>query len=229
MMIKLQNVVKTYHMGKTEVRALRGVDLDIKEGEFVAIMGRSGSGKSTLMHLIGGLDQPDDGSLVFNDRDLSKQSRNDLAEFRGQRIGFVFQSFNLIPTLTALENVELPMMYQRIARKERLRKAQRLLELAGIADRARHRPAELSGGEQQRVAIARALVNDPDLLLADEPTGNLDSKSGRQIMELIRTLNEERGMTVIVVTHDPAIARYARRTIHIFDGEIGSEPDWEEE
>jgi len=229
MMIKVQNVVKTYHMGKTEVRALRGVDLDIEEGEFVAIMGRSGSGKSTLMHLMGGLDQPDDGSLMFDDRDLSKQSRNDLAEFRGQRIGFVFQSFNLIPTLTALENVELPMMYQGIARKDRLAKARRLLELAGIADRARHRPTELSGGEQQRVAIARALVNDPDLLLADEPTGNLDSKSGRQIMELISDLNEERGMTVIVVTHDPAIARYAPRTIHIFDGKIGSEPDWEEE
>lgn len=229
MMIKVQNVVKTYHMGKTKVRALRGVDLDIEEGEFVAIMGRSGSGKSTLMHLMGGLDKPDGGSLVFDDQDLSKQSRNALAEFRGKRIGFVFQSFNLIPTLTALENVELPMMYQGLARKERLNKAQRLLELAGIADRVRHRPTELSGGEQQRVAIARALVNDPDLLLADEPTGNLDSKSGRQIMELIRDLNEERGMTVIVVTHDPAIARYARRTIHIFDGEIGNEPDWEEE
>lgn len=229
MMIKVQNVVKTYHMGKTKVRALRGVDLDIEKGEFVAIMGPSGSGKSTLMHLMGGLDKPDDGSLVFDDRNLSEQSRNDLAEFRGQRIGFVFQSFNLIPTLTALENVELPMMYQGLARKERLNKAQRLLELAGIADRARHRPTELSGGEQQRVAIARALVNDPDLLLADEPTGNLDSKSGRQIMELIGDLNEERGMTVIVVTHDPAIARYARRTIHIFDGEIGNEPDWEEE
>ena len=229
MMIKVQNVVKTYHMGKTEVRALRGVDLDIEEGEFVAIMGPSGSGKSTLMHLMGGLDQLDGGSLVFDDRDLSEQSRNDLAEFRGQRIGFVFQSFNLIPTLTALENVELPMMYQGIARKDRLAKARRLLELAGIADRAHHRPTELSGGEQQRVAIARALVNDPDLLLADEPTGNLDSKSGRQIMELISDLNEERGMTVIIVTHDPAIARYAPRTIHIFDGKIGSEPDWEEE
>jgi len=229
MMIKVQNVVKTYHMGKTEVRALRGVDLDIEEGEFVAIMGPSGSGKSTLMHLMGGLDQLDGGSLVFDDRDLFEQYRNDLAEFRGQRIGFVFQSFNLIPTLTALENVELPMMYQGIARKDRLAKARRLLELAGITDRARHRPTELSGGEQQRVAIARALVNDPDLLLADEPTGNLDSKSGRQIMELISDLNEERGMTVIIVTHDPAIARYAPRTIHIFDGKIGSEPDWEEE
>jgi len=228
-MIKLKNVVKTYRMGKAEVRALRGVDLAIKEGEFVAIMGPSGSGKSTLMHLMGGLDQPDEGSLVFGDQDLSKQSGDALAGFRGKSVGFVFQSYNLIPTLTATENVELPMMYQGVPRKERLKKAQQFLEQVGIGDRARHRPTELSGGEQQRVAIARALVNDPQILLADEPTGNLDSKSGRQILELLMKLNEDRGMTVVVVTHDPAIARYAQCTIHIFDGKVGTAADWEEE
>jgi len=229
-MIKLKNVVKTYRMGKSvEVHALRGVALEIQDGEIVAIMGPSGSGKSTLMHLLGGLDQPDEGSLAFNDQDISNQSRTALAEFRGKRVGFVFQSYNLIPTLTAIENVELPMIYQGVPRKERLNKAQQLLEQVEMGDRAHHRPTELSGGEQQRVALARALVNDPEILLADEPTGNLDSKSGRQIMEYLKKLNEERGMTVILVTHDPATARYAQRTIHIFDGKIGTAADWEEE
>ena len=228
-MIKLENAVRTYHLGKTTVKALRGVDLEIEDGELVAIMGPSGSGKSTLMHLIGALDQPDEGAVLFGDQDVSKQSRDALAELRGKRIGFVFQSFNLIATLTALENVELPMMYQGVARKERLTKARKLLEQLGVSDRADHLPTELSGGEQQRVAIARSLVNDPDLLLADEPTGNLDSKTGKQIMELLAKLNEEQGMTVVLVTHDPAIARYAQRTIHIFDGKVGQAADWEEE
>ncbi len=228
-MIKLENAARTYHMGKTDVAALRGVDLKIEDGELVAIMGPSGSGKSTLMHLIGALDQPDEGSMVFGEQDVSKQGRNQLAELRGKHIGFVFQSFNLIATLTALENVELPMMYQGVARKDRLTKARNLLEQLGVDDRADHLPTELSGGEQQRVAIARALVNDPDLLLADEPTGNLDSKTGKQIMELLAKLNEEQGMTVVLVTHDPAVARYAQRTIHIFDGKVGQAADWEEE
>jgi len=228
-MIKLENAVRTYHMGKTDVAALRGVDLEIEDGELVAIMGPSGSGKSTLMHLIGALDQPDEGSIRFGEQDVSKQSRNLLAELRGKRIGFVFQSFNLIGTLTALENVELPMMYQKVARKDRLAKARKLLDQLGVGDRANHLPTELSGGEQQRVAIARALVNDPNLLLADEPTGNLDSKTGKQIMELLTRLNEEQGMTIVLVTHDPTIARYAQRTIHIFDGKIGRAADWEEE
>lgn len=228
-MIKLENAARTYHMGKTDVAALRGVDLKIEDGELVAIMGPSGSGKSTLMHLIGALDQPDEGSMVFGEQDVSKQGRNQLAELRGKHIGFVFQSFNLIATLTALENVELPMMYQGVARKDRLTKARNLLEQLGVGDRADHLPTELSGGEQQRVAIARALVNDPDLLLADEPTGNLDSKTGKQIMELLAKLNEEQGMTVVLVTHDPAVARYAQRTIHIFDGKVGQAADWEEE
>ena len=228
-MIKLENAARTYHMGKTDVAALRGVDLKIEDGELVAIMGPSGSGKSTLMHLIGALDQPDEGSMVFGEQDVSKQGRNQLAELRGKHIGFVFQSFNLIATLTALENVELPMMYQGVTRKDRLTKARNLLEQLGVDDRADHLPTELSGGEQQRVAIARALVNDPDLLLADEPTGNLDSKTGKQIMELLAKLNEEQGMTVVLVTHDPAVARYAQRTIHIFDGKVGQAADWEEE
>ena len=228
-MIKLENAIRTYHLGKATVEALRGVDLEIEDGELVAIMGPSGSGKSTLMHLIGALDQPDEGSIRFGKQDVSKQSRNVLAELRGKHIGFVFQSFNLIATLTALENVELPMMYQGVARKDRLTKARNLLEQLGVSDRADHLPTELSGGEQQRVAIARALVNDPDLLLADEPTGNLDSKTGKQIMELLTKLNEEQGMTVVLVTHDPMVARYAQRTIHIFDGKVGQADDWEEE
>ncbi len=228
-MIKLENAVRTYHLGKATVPALRGVDLEIEDGELVAIMGPSGSGKSTLMHLIGALDQPDGGSIVFGEQDVSKQSRKALAQLRGKHIGFVFQSFNLIATLTALENVELPMIYQGVARKERIAKARELLGQLGVDDRADHLPTELSGGEQQRVAIARALVNDPDLLLADEPTGNLDSKTGKQIMELLIRLNKERGMTVVLVTHDPTIARYAQRTIHIFDGKVGRAADWEEE
>ena len=228
-MIKLENAARIYHMGRTDVAALRGVDLEIEDGEMVAIMGPSGSGKSTLMHLIGALDQPDEGSMVFGEQDVSKQDRNQLAELRGKHIGFVFQSFNLIATLTALENVELPMMYQGVPRKDRLTKARNLLEQLGVSDRANHLPTELSGGEQQRVAIARALVNDPDLLLADEPTGNLDSKTGKQIMELLAKLNRDQGMTVVLVTHDPSIARYAQRTIHIFDGKVGRAADWEEE
>ena len=228
-MIKLENAVRTYHLGKTTVKALRGVDLEIEDGELVAIMGPSGSGKSTLMHLIGALDQPDEGAVLFGDQDVSKQSRDALAELRGKRIGFVFQSFNLIATLTALENVELPMIYQGVPRKERLTKARDLLTLVGMDDRADHLPTELSGGEQQRVAIARALVNDPDLLLADEPTGNLDSKTGKQIMDLLIKLNKEQKMTIVLVTHDPSVAGYAQRTIHIFDGKVGRAADWGEE
>jgi putative ABC transport system ATP-binding protein len=176
--IKLQDVVRTYPMGKTEVRALRGLDLEIRDGEFLAIMGPSGSGKSTLLHLIGGLDLPDAGKVLLGDLDLSQQNGNHLAELRGKKIGFVFQTFNLIPTLSALENVELPMIFQRVPRRERRKRAQLLLEQVGLGERLHHRPAELSGGEQQRVAIARALVNAPQILLADEPTGNLDSESG---------------------------------------------------
>jgi len=219
-MIRLENVIRTYQLGKTQVEALRGVDLQINRGEFVAIMGPSGSGKSTLMHLLGALDQPNGGIVFLNGQDIVQHSRNVLAELRGKKVGFVFQMFNLIPTLSALDNVEYPMMFQGVPRRERRTRAKRLLGLVGLEDRMRHKPSELSGGERQRVAIARALANDPEILLADEPTGNLDSKSGKQIMELLARLNEEHGMTLIVVTHDPAIAGYAQRTIHILDGQI---------
>ena len=219
-MIRLETVFRTYQLGKTQVEALRGVDLQINRGEFVAIMGPSGSGKSTLMHLLGALDQPNGGIVFLNGQDIVQHSRNVLAELRGKKVGFVFQMFNLIPTLSALDNVEYPMMFQGVPRRERRTRAKRLLGLVGLEDRMRHKPSELSGGERQRVAIARALANDPEILLADEPTGNLDSKSGKQIMELLARLNEEHGMTLIVVTHDPAIAGYAQRTIHILDGQI---------
>jgi len=219
-MIKLEDVVRTYPMGKTQVRALRGLDLEIQEGEFVAIMGPSGSGKSTLMHLIGGLDLPNEGKILLGDLDISQQNGNRLAELRGKKIGFVFQTFNLIPTLSALENVELPMIFQQVPRKERRERAQKLLEQVGLGERLLHKPTELSGGEQQRVAIARALANDPQILLADEPTGNVDSETGAGIMKLLKSLNEEKGMTLIVVTHDPEVARYAHRIVRIRDGQV---------
>lgn len=228
-MIRLENVARTYQLGKTQVEALRGVDLEISPGEFVAIMGPSGSGKSTLMHLLGALDQPDGGSVLLDGQDIAHQGRNGLAELRGRKVGFVFQMFNLIPTLSALDNVEYPMVFQGVLRRERRTRAKRLLGLVGLEGRMRHKPSELSGGERQRVAVARALANDPEILLADEPTGNLDSKSGKQIMELLARLNVEHQMTLIVVTHDPVIAGYAHRTIHILDGQIQDSADEREE
>lgn len=218
-MIKLENAVRTYHMGKTNVAALQGVDLEIEDGEMVAIMGPSGSGKSTLMHLIGALDQPDEGSMVFGEQDVSKQDRNQLAELRGKHIGFVFQSFNLIATLTALENVELPMMYQGIARKDRLTKARNLLKQLGVGDRADHLPTELSGGEQQRVAIARALANDPPLIVADEPTGSLDSVTAEHIFNIFEQLLQA-DRTIVMVTHDRGLLPRFSRYVSIADGEL---------
>ena len=219
-MVELQDVVKTYRLGKTEVQALRGVSLKVKEGKFVAIMGPSGSGKSTLLHVIGCLDEPDAGKVYLNGQEVSGLREDRLAELRGTFVGFVFQTFNLVPTLSALENVELPLIFQGIPRKKRLSRARELLVQVGLGERLRHRPAELSGGERQRVAIARALVNDPKLILADEPTGNLDSASGAQVMEVLSGLNRERGKTLILVTHDPEIASYAERIVHIRDGQI---------
>ncbi len=219
-MIKLTDVEKTYMMGETEVRALRGLDLNIADGEFVAIVGPSGSGKSTLMHIIGALDVPDQGRVLMHDEDISVFSENELANLRGEKVGFVFQTFNLIHTLNSLENVTLPLTFQGVSRKERYERGKALLETVGLGDRLEHKPAELSGGEQQRVAIARALVNDPDLLLADEPTGNLDTDTGRGIMDLLKKLNEEGGMTVVIVTHNPNDAGYAGQTVHIVDGKI---------
>jgi putative ABC transport system ATP-binding protein len=219
-MIKLENVARVYQMGQTLVQALRGLNLEIADGEFVAIMGPSGSGKSTLLHLIGGLDLPNTGRVLLDDLDIAQQNGNQLAELRGRKVGFVFQTFNLVPTLSALKNVELPMIFQKVPRKERYEKARRLLEQVGLGDRLHHKPSELSGGECQRVAIARALANNPQILLADEPTGNLDAESGEQIMQILKRLNEEQKMTIIVVTHNPDVARYAHRIIRMRYGQI---------
>lgn len=219
-MIKLENVARVYQMGKTLVPALRGLNLEIADGEFVAIMGPSGSGKSTLMHLIGALDVPNQGRVLLDGVDIAQQNGNQLAEFRGKKVGFVFQTFNLVPTLSALKNVELPMIFQKVPRRERYEKARWLLEQVGLGDRLHHKPSELSGGECQRVALARALANDPQILLADEPTGNLDAESGEQIMQILKKLNEEKKMTIIVVTHNPEVARYAHRIIRMRYGQI---------
>ncbi len=217
---QLIDLTKTYHMGADIiVEALRGVDLDIEEGEYIAVMGPSGSGKSTLLNLIGCLDRPTGGRYILGGQDVSRLSDAELSEVRGRRIGFVFQSFNLIPQLTALDNIEVPLFYQGVHRRQRRRRSQELADRVGLGARARHKPMELSGGEQQRVAIARALSNDPLILLADEPTGNLDSVTGREILGLFDDLSA-RGRTLIVVTHDEAIAARTHRTVQMADGKI---------
>ncbi|MEO0026244.1 MAG: ABC transporter ATP-binding protein [candidate division WOR-3 bacterium] len=218
-MIRLQGVFKSYSLGKTVVRALNGISLEISRGEYVALMGPSGSGKSTLMHILGCLDTPDAGSYFFDDTDTARFNDRELARLRNRAFGFVFQSFNLLPRLSALANVELPMLYAGIGRRARIKRATELLELVGLGDRLRHKPNELSGGEMQRVAIARALANEPEVILADEPTGNLDSRTGAEIMRLFDRLAEE-GKTVVIVTHDPGIAEHCRRIVRLRDGEI---------
>ena len=224
--IEAQGLTKIYQMGEVEVRALNGVSLNIAPGEVVAIMGPSGSGKSTLMNILGCLDRPSGGEYIL-DGEVASQMRDDqLARTRNRKVGFVFQSFNLLPRQSALSNVELPLRYAGVE-KGRRDKARIALETVGLGDRIHHRPSELSGGQQQRVAIARALVNDPAIIMADEPTGALDSKSGREIMELLLGLKAQRGTTVILVTHDPTVAARAERVIHISDGQIvenGQEP-----
>ncbi len=217
--IQIRGLTKIYDMGKIQVEALRGVDLDVRQNEFIAVMGPSGSGKSTLMNLIGCLDTPTAGTYTLNAQEVSNLDDNELAAVRNREIGFVFQTFNLLPRATALHNVELPLIYGGISGRERKKRALQALEMTGLADRSDHRPNELSGGQRQRVAIARALVNDPAILLADEPTGNLDSKTSYEVMELFIELHE-RGQTVIVVTHEPDIAEYAHRAVHFLDGEI---------
>jgi len=218
-LIELRDIRRIYRMGTQEVRALDGITLDIRQGDYASIIGPSGSGKSTLMHLLGCLDTPTSGTLTIDGVDASRASATRLARIRNEKIGFVFQSFNLLPKLTVLENVELPLVYAGLGGGARRKKALAALEAVGLAERTRHRPNELSGGQNQRVAIARALVNDPKLLLADEPTGALDSNTGEQIMRLFRDLSA-RGNTVLIVTHDPDIAAETNRRIHIRDGKI---------
>lgn len=218
--IELQNVKKVYKMDGVETHALRGIDLQIRKKEFIAIMGPSGSGKSTLLHMVGALDKPSYGRILLDSVDISKLKESDLARLRGKKIGFIFQFFNLHPTLTALENVELPMIINGMDRAKRRKKAFKLLKSVGLEKRADHLPSQLSGGEHQRVAIARALANDPEIILADEPTGNLDTKTEADIMKFLMKLQKERQMTVAVITHEKEITKYAERIVHLVDGKI---------
>ena len=216
----LENVWKIYRMGEVEFAALKGVDLEIDKGEFVAVLGPSGSGKSTMMNLIGCLDLPSRGIIRLDTRDISKLGESDLAQIRGKKIGFIFQQFNLIPTLSVLENVMLPLEFQEVDNGVARQKGLKLLEMVGLEDRVYYNPSQLSGGQRQRVAIARSLAVDPDIILADEPTGNLDSKTGAYILDFLNGLHTNEGKTIIVVTHDLNIVKYAKKVVYIKDGEI---------
>jgi putative ABC transport system ATP-binding protein len=217
--IKLDNVYKIYRMGDVEVTALAGMSLEIKRGEFVAILGPSGSGKSTAMNMVGCLDIPTKGAIYLDGKNISHLAESSLAQIRGKKIGFIFQTFNLINTLTALENVSLPMIFQGVSAEKRNQKARELLEMVELGDRLNHKPSELSGGQQQRVAIARALCNDPDVILADEPTGNLDSKTGTNVMDFLERLHKQ-GKTIVMVTHDPTRSKCADRVVYLKDGQV---------
>lgn len=220
--IHLQEITKNYYLGKQVIEVLKGITLDILKNEYVALMGPSGSGKSTLMNILGCLDTPTTGSYILNGNDVSRMSDNDLAEVRNKEIGFVFQQFNLLPRLTAAENVALPLVYAGVSKKQRLERAMHVLEQVSLADRSHHRPNELSGGQNQRVAIARALVNDPSIILADEPTGNLDSKTSYEIMDIFEQIHAA-GNTVVLVTHEEDIANHAHRIIRLRDGILESD------
>jgi len=221
-MIQVKDVHKSYDLGETLVHALRGVSFSIEVGEFVSIMGPSGSGKSTLMNIVGCLDTPTKGTYLLNDRNVGNLDEEQLAGIRNEEIGFVFQKFQLLPRSSALENVALPLKYASVKQSERLIRAEEVLDKVGLTNRLTHKPTELSGGEQQRVAIARALVNSPSILFADEPTGNLDSKTGNQVLEIFKDLNKK-GQTIVVITHEREVAKQSHRTITIKDGEIGSD------
>ena len=221
-MIEVKGVSKTYRMGKEEVVALNDVSLKIGKGEFVAIIGPSGSGKSTLMHIVGGLDGPTVGNVMIEGNDISRLKDSQLSKYRNEKIGFVFQAFNLENSQTALENVMMPLIFAGISKKERKERAEKALEMVGLSNLSKHKPNEMSGGQRQRVSVARALVNNPEIIFADEPTGNLDSKSGEAIMELFKDINKK-GFTVIMVTHNPAEANKAKRVIKIMDGKITSD------
>ncbi len=220
--VRLEDVAKTYRTGEVDVHAVRGVSMEIARGEFVALMGSSGSGKSTLMNILGCLDRPTSGRYFLDGEDVSSLSRDELADVRNRKLGFVFQNFNLLARTSALENVELPLLYgaERLSNAQLRERAERVLEAVGLQGRGDHHPSQLSGGQQQRVAVARALINDPEVLLADEPTGNLDSRTAVEVMDVFQRLNQERGITVALVTHEPDIAQYARRTIVFKDGRI---------
>jgi len=221
-LIKLENVWKIYEFGKIELNVLKDVSLEIAPGAFVVILGPSGSGKSTMLHMVGCLDVPTKGRIFLDGKDISKMSEDELAKNRGQKIGFIFQQFNLLPNLSALENVMMPMIFQGKSEEERQERAKFLLNSLGLGERIFHRPTELSGGEQQRIAIARALSNNPEIIVADEPTGNLDSTTGKKIMEILIDLHKNEGKTIVVVTHDPTIANYSDQVVNIKDGQIAA-------
>ena len=219
-LVSIRNLTKTYQRGPEKIEVLHGVDLDIDEGDFVALMGPSGSGKTTLLNLVGGLDTPSGGEISVGGQRIDTMSGGQLSHWRSQNVGFVFQFYNLMPTLTAQRNVELPLLLTRLSAAQRRQNAATALQLVGLADRGKHRPNELSGGQQQRVAIARAIVSDPRLLICDEPTGDLDRQSAEEILDLLRTLNREHGKTIVMVTHDPKAAEYATHTLHLDKGTL---------